>query len=170
MKFNVKFPAEQRSGPQLQVCWKNLKSAAKKEFAKRRRSKLVTGGGDGEPEPDSLIQKVASIVPSQIHPLPNSFDSDAPLDLCIHGPSDADTSDSESTHTTLEHTNPGTEFEILEDPPEENEGDAEEELVVREELSAQTSAKDRSYANADANNSEYHRARMQQVRLEMRIA
>src|ERR1700679_4322916 len=54
LQFNVKFPNEQRSGPQLQVCWKNLKSAAKKDFARCRRSKLVTGGGEGEPEPDSL--------------------------------------------------------------------------------------------------------------------
>src|SRR5271156_5274083 len=98
VKFNAKFPAENRTGVQLMTCWKNLKRTTKDEFAKARRSKLVTGGGEGEPDPQPICVKVAALVPRQIHPLPNRFDSDAPLDLTRK--SESDTNDTESADGT----------------------------------------------------------------------
>jgi hypothetical protein len=148
VQFNVKFPADSRTGVQLMNCWRNLKRAAKAEFARSRRSKLVTGGGEAEPGPDSICIKVASLVPGQIHPLPNRFDCDAPLDLTRKSESDSDTEDAMDNE----------EIDSHDDEPSDS------ELEV-----AQISAKDKAYGTAESQNAEFHRVRMRKLRLKMKI-
>ena len=159
VKFNAKFPADNRTFVQLMNCWKNLKRAAKEEFAKARRSKLVTGGGESEPDPQPICVKVAALVPGQIHPLPNRFDSDAPLDLTRKNESDTDdTNDTESADGTdeVEHGNVG-ETHIPEKPKDN-------------EAPENSTKKDKLYGHADFRDAEYHRVRMRKLRLKMQIA
>jgi hypothetical protein len=145
-RFNRKFPGNLKTGNQLRTSWRNLKKSAKREFAKRRRSKRITGGGEGEPDADPLIAKVVTLVPTQIQPLRNKFDSDAPLDFSRRSKSHSET---ESTEEEVE-----TDTADEEDPRETEQG----------------SVRDKAYMAAEKNDNAYHELRMSQVRLEMAIA
>jgi hypothetical protein len=156
-RFNRKFPGNLKTGNQLRTSWRNLKKSAKREFAKRRRSKRITGGGEGEPDADPLIAKVVTLVPKQIQPLRNKFDSDAPLDFSRRSKSHSET---ESTEEEVE-----SDTDDEEDPRE-----TEQCHSARKFTELQGSVRDKAYMAAEKNDNAYHELRMSQVRLEMAIA
>lgn len=74
---------EARDVKQLNACWKNLKSKAKKDAAGERRGKFQTGGGPPTPAMDPLSKKIICMIPQQIAPLPNPYDDDGALDISL---------------------------------------------------------------------------------------
>ena len=78
-EYNANSQVTKRDASKLKKCWENMKSRAKKNVAKKRRSSLATGGGPQETHVDASDEAtvaITSIVPDQMDPLSNPYDND----------------------------------------------------------------------------------------------
>ena len=75
-EFNSQSGVSKRDSRQLKKCWENIKSRAKKQFAKEKRESKLTGGGPSSSKQDDEAAAVSSIIPTQIDSLNNPFDDD----------------------------------------------------------------------------------------------
>ncbi|OXA46389.1 myb/SANT-like DNA-binding domain-containing protein 3 [Folsomia candida] len=77
LEFCSQLNVTKRSGPKLKKSWENLKSRAKKQVSKTKRSRGKTGGGKNKYEISPVSAKVVSIVPAQLASISNPYDDDA---------------------------------------------------------------------------------------------
>ena len=76
-QFNARHGVNKRTKKQLKDAWQNLKKIAKKEVAKDKQEKRITGGGQKDGTISTFSQKVADMLPQQILSLHNAYDGDA---------------------------------------------------------------------------------------------
>ena len=75
-EFSSQTGTKKRDAKQLKKCWENIKSRAKKLFAKEKREIKLTGGGKASPVRDETAAAVAAIIQDQVEPLDNRYDDD----------------------------------------------------------------------------------------------
>ena len=68
-----------RDRDQLKKTWQNLKARAKRSISQEKRERLKTGGGCPPEKADATTERVASMLPTQMHPLENPYDDDTEM-------------------------------------------------------------------------------------------
>ncbi|XP_064469770.1 uncharacterized protein LOC135384498 [Ornithodoros turicata] len=76
-EFNAQSAVHTRDADQLRRCFENQKKKSRKEIARHRYAVFATGGGPPPSQLSSIAIQVASIVPGNLQPLQNPYDSDA---------------------------------------------------------------------------------------------
>ncbi|XP_064463408.1 myb/SANT-like DNA-binding domain-containing protein 3 [Ornithodoros turicata] len=76
-EFNAQSAVHTRDADQLRRCFENQKKKSRKEIARHRYAVFATGGGPPPSQLSSTAIQVASIVPGNLQPLQNTYDSDA---------------------------------------------------------------------------------------------
>ena len=75
-EFNSQASVNKRDCKQLKKYWENMKSRAKKNFAKEKREAKLTSGGTASAEKDECATAVVSIITAQMTSLENRFDDE----------------------------------------------------------------------------------------------